>query len=71
MTNFGQQLLNFKDKVEKRCLIILPETSIILQELVMNDTPVLTGRLKANWFLTINEPAQTSLYKDVNVKPIE
>lgn len=64
MDTFAQQIEAFKKKVEERARIVHANATTILQQNIIRDTPIKTGRAKANWQATIGAQASTSLYME-------
>lgn len=62
---FVEDIRKFKEKVEKLSVGVHKNATIGLQEVIMNDTPVLSERLKSNWQATVDIPATTSIYEPV------
>lgn len=55
--SFGKDVEKFADKVEKAALAIFHGTSLDLFGKIVKRTPVDTGRLRGNWYATINTPS--------------
>lgn len=68
MSDFLKSFDLFKKKAEKACKLVLQISALDLQEVVMKDTPVKTGRLKSNWRLKVGTPEETALYEQADYK---
>ena len=66
MSILAQQLQAFRNKVEQRCKVVHAESQNILQGMIIDKTPINTGRAKANWQSTRLSPAVDSIYVDTN-----
>ena len=56
MSNFAAQIAAFKREAIERCGSVHRAVAIQLFSDVIMDTPVLTGRLRGNWKVSINVP---------------
>lgn len=65
MSDFVNQIRAFKEKCKSLSIDVHKNATLGLQKVIIDDTPVLTGRLQSNWQVTQDSPAQTSLYKKV------
>lgn len=59
-TRFSVQLKAFREKTNGRIDSVRRGVALRLFKAVIMDSPVLTGRLRANWQATINVPARSS-----------
>jgi len=55
--SFNTDIQKFNSKVEKAALAIFHGTALDLFGKIVKRTPVDTGRLRANWYATINRPS--------------
>lgn len=56
---FSDQILAFRNKVEELSRRTHAKTTTILQKRIIKDTPIKTGRLRANWHATVGETPPT------------
>lgn len=66
MSVIAEQIKAFRDKVEKRCKVVHGESQNLLQGMIIDRTPINTGRAKANWQSTRLSPAVDSIYIDTS-----
>lgn len=52
--DFDKQINAFADKVQKRLDVFVQEFLVRTGEKLIDDSPVVTGRLKAHWHITVN-----------------
>jgi hypothetical protein len=64
MSTFTEQIKAFRDKVEKRAKLVHGESQNLLQGMIIDKTPINTGRAKANWQSTRLTPAIDGIYID-------
>lgn len=57
--NLSDQILYFKKKTEDLSRKTHAKTTTILQRRIITDTPIKTGRLRANWQATVGETPST------------
>lgn len=65
--SFSDQIKTFKQKCEDGFRHTHGNFTTILQERIMEDTPVLTGRLKSEWQATVGESVPTTSLFDENI----
>lgn len=57
--SLSEQILSFKKKAEDLSRKTHAKTTTILQKRIIADTPIKTGRLRANWQATVGETGST------------
>lgn len=57
--SFGRDIEKFKNKTEEAATKIFRGTSLNLFGKILKRTPVDTGRLRGNWYSSINTPSKT------------
>lgn len=65
MTGFAESIANFRKKAEESCKLVHKIVTADLQQAIMKDTPVKTGRAKANWQVGVITPPTTAIYEKV------
>ena len=57
--SFSSDIEKFKNNTEKAATLIFRGTSLNLFSKIIRRTPVDTGRLRSNWYSSINSPVST------------
>ena len=65
----ADQIMAFRQKCEVSARHTHGNFTSILQARIMEDTPVLSGRLKSEWQATVGETGPSTSLFDVNVNP--
>lgn len=59
--SFGRDIGNFSKLLEEAMINVFKTTVVQIGDTVIGFSPVLTGRFKGNWQLSINTPSSNSL----------
>jgi hypothetical protein len=67
MGSFSDQISAFVRKSRASCSAIHANATVELERAIIKDSPLKTGRTKANWQATVNAPAITALYEKTGI----
>ena len=69
LNDFAAKLKRLSESIEPNVDKLMKDVAMAVDEEIVRSTPVDTGRARANWQLTLNEPAQGVLYPQPQKPP--